>query len=239
MIKSSQVKERLWNAVAAIASSILTGIICDEFSLTSYETKVVNGATHLIPVEEHSFAAKILVVTLIFLLLWGLISWVIPFVLRLIKQIRYRNKKNFRRQEVYQVYQTGKSNVLQLWHEIATIPCVSVADDKPSSCILLYHEKVSTTILALYTTFCPQKMRLNQVVESCFRTGETIFDVGRYISPFEYDELIAELGKLLDCFASFDIPMLNQDNGQLREKLAELEKCSKSQTERYSDGGKK
>lgn len=56
---------KTWGALSAIASSILTSIIYDEFSSPGYEAICSNGKLQLNQIEEYGFWGKCLLIRLI------------------------------------------------------------------------------------------------------------------------------------------------------------------------------
>ena len=99
---------------------------------------------------------------------------------------------------------------------------------------MLYTEEISLIVIRLYKTFCPGKKLLAHLVKSTFRTGETVYEIGRYISPFEYNELICTVEKLLGLFADSNNKMLKSDYSNLQKQLNELKQIMENPAENHT-----
>lgn len=213
---------KIWGALSAIASSILTAIICDEFSSVSYEVVDSDSGLLLVPASEYHFLFKCLLIGAVFFFLWAIISGVIPFFYRILKRLKYRNKKKIKRSDILTVYQISKEKTLRLNEKISAIQSNDFESVK-----ILYSEEISLIIIQLYKTFCPGKKSLNHIVKSTFRSGDTIYEVGRYISPYEFDELICVIENLLSIFSNARDEMLLSDYSKLCEQISDLKQVNK------------
>ena len=220
---------KTWGALSAIASSILTSIIYDEFSSPGYEAICSNGKLQLNQIEEYGFWGKCLLIILIFLLFWTVISLVIPFAHYVLKRFRYRNKRQLRKADILEAYQSSKKDILRLVEKGLLLDGTCCNDMK-----MLYTEEISLIVIRLYKTFCPGKKLLAHLVKSTFRTGETVYEIGRYISPFEYNELICTVEKLLGLFADSHNKMLKSDYSNLQKQLNELKQIMENPAENHT-----
>lgn len=209
--------KKTWGALSAITSSILTSIIYDEFSSSGYEIVCLGSSLQLNEISEHNFFHKCLLIIFIFLFLWATISIAIPFFYYVLKRLQYRNKRKFRKSDILTAYQTSKEDTLRLLEKVWVLEqnCYSSAN-------VLYSEEISLIIIKLYNTFCPGKKHLDNVVKSAFRTGNTVYEIGRYISPFEYDELIGVVEKLLNLLSGSQAEMLSSDYSKLSKQIDAL-----------------
>lgn len=208
---------RTWGALSAIVSSILTSILYEELANCSYEVVRLGDSLRLNQISEHNFFQKCLLIILIFLFIWAIISVTIPLLYYVMRRFRYRNRRKFRKSDVLKTYQSSKEDIRYLLEKVWVL-----GRNDCDSAGILYSEEISLIIIKLYSTFCPGKRYLDNIVKSTFRTGETVYEIGRYISPFEYDEVICAAEKLLNLFSDSQTSMLSSDYLRLKEQIDAL-----------------
>lgn len=216
---------KTWGALSAIASSILTSIIYDEFSSPGYEVVYSNGKLQLNQIEEYGFWGKCLIILFIFLLFWTVISLVIPLAHYMLKRFRCRNKRQLRKSDILEAYQSCKKDILRLVEKGLLLEGTCCNDMK-----MLYTEEISLIVIRLYKAFCPGKKPLDHLVKSTFRTGKTVYEINRFISPFEYNELICTVEKLLGLFAGSNDKILKSDYSNLQKQVDELKQITENLT---------
>ena len=89
MNQHKQIEGKLWNAIVALTSGVLTNLIYNEISSTSYVLEFLNGQYTLIQVNNNAWE-KIGLIFLTFFLVWAFISTIIPVALRIRQKIAYQ-----------------------------------------------------------------------------------------------------------------------------------------------------
>lgn len=82
--------EKLWMAISAVASGILTSLLYDQLANSHFEIIMQEGKTLLVPVSNRTFAFQFAIISGIFLISWLIISMIIPFAIYMFERISYK-----------------------------------------------------------------------------------------------------------------------------------------------------
>lgn len=219
IIKKLFPDNNIQNALFAVASSILTSILCDEFTDGNYVIQQTAEQIKIIQIREHNFVMQIFFIIGIYLIIWCLITLLVPRIFHFLSRFRYPKIKNYSKKMVVSHYKETKHSILKLHGVIC-----NEGKENDISYITLYTEELSCIINKMYATFCSPKEYNRKVIKSSFRKGVSINDIGLFISPYEYYALIEEIKKLLDiCLSNNTDPISQLDYEKLQARINKLE----------------
>lgn len=203
---------RISGGLFAVASSILTNIIYDELSGICYEVSSTGDRVFLVQVSEFTFMQKMGFIGVTFFAIWFVILAVWLFLPKAISQIRYKNIRTYSRKQIVSSYREAKKYIIKIKDSS------NISND-----IILYTDDIAIAVNTLHKVFCPTKKSLKRIVNSVFRTGATIFDMGQLISPYEYSAVIESADKVLRCLSQYSSSeMLQKDCTKLKQEIIEL-----------------
>lgn len=213
-------EKKIWTALSAVASSVLTDAIYDEFSEISYELQTVGQKVIFVPRDTLAFGEKALIIGSLFIVIWAVISLIMRGIDTLIDRLRFRNKKSFGADRIVADYNAARSIVLEVSNffnhanELSTIT---------QNDILVRTGEFVTAINILHRSFCPETKRQSKVVKSTFRTGSELCDVGKRITPYEYEAVVNIAGDVLELWQAIDdIPMVASDCEMINAAINDL-----------------
>lgn len=213
---------KLWSEISAIVSSILTNLIYEELTSTEFELITTGEKNLVVQLNDGEFGKRIAVILGIFFCLWFAIYVFVPVFLELVDRVRCHNMKGFKKSKVVSIFERMRKKVIEVSAQFSTLSA-------ETSFVLLYSSEIAQIINSMYITFCPRTKHLNKIVKSSFRGGATVYDIGRYISPYEFDALLNELEKLVEVLlASSDSSVLLVDSMALKEEISELKNVTRS-----------
>ena len=113
MNQHKQIEGKLWNAIVALTSGVLTNLIYNEISSTSYVLEFLNGQYTLIQVNNNAWE-KIGLIFLTFFLVWAFISTIIPVALRIRQKIAYQKINRINNKNLTKSFDSAKNEALIL-----------------------------------------------------------------------------------------------------------------------------
>ena len=207
--------EKLWMAISAVASGILTSLLYDQLANSHFEIIMQEGKTLLVPVSNRTFAFQFAIISGIFLISWLIISMIIPFAIYMFERISYKRVQYLRPNEVITSFRKIKKEVIYISEKLNRI--------NQSDVVILYAEDIVSLILRLYKTFYTENRQLRMPVTSIFRMENTLVNVGREISPYDYNALLKVLNQLLRLVnQSRNSEILQRDYIKSKKLLSEL-----------------
>lgn len=211
--------KELFNYLSAIASGILTNVIYDELFPYYYEKIESSNSIMFIQIEQFNFFEKILIIMTIFFVVWFLLSVIIPFIIKKIKDLSYKKRKVYSKKDIMTNYNNINKNVQKLIE--SNIIILSDENFKYNNTVLA--SEISNNINNLYKIFCPSKNAQKRIVKSAFRQGNTINDIGKYISHYEFEALLNNIEIIFNSIFQENTNALKEnDYNLLKEKIKEL-----------------
>lgn len=216
-------ENKLWGQISALTSGVLTSLLYDLLSGSSYELDIEEKQYEIVSTGMNTWFAFGLVL-LTFLALWAIFSWVLPWFSRIRKRFVYDKVKKTTAKELMRVLDEAKQKTKELY------PFFLHQDDTPiqAELIVLHGRELAMIISLLHKKFLPQNKRLRQRVEQYFRSSEhaAITTIAKKISAYELAAEIALLKCMvaqLKMLASKDA-LLDRDCAEMVNKLNDLEK---------------
>lgn len=218
---------KLRGAITALTSSILTSLVCDAISDTSYVIQT-GEKQYTLTATGNSSSGSVVVVLLIFSIIWILISIIIPIGLRLKERVSYRKIDQPNRKALVSTFNWSKEIALSLRpvfiNEIGTVLDLNM--------VKLYMEDLAGAITALHKKFKPHNQKMQKHIVDHFRrpAHSSIFNIDSGISNYEFSALIAMLKKMVEnaqeCEANAKEELFLKDCKEMLDCLKELEKIS-------------
>ena len=220
-------ERKLRGAITALTSSILTSLICDVFSNTSYVLQTGEKQYMLTP-TGNSFSGSVVFVILIFSIIWIIISIIIPIGSRLKERVSYRKIDQPNGKTLVGTFNQSKEIALSLRPVfINEIGNVSDLDT-----IKLYTKDLANVITALHKKFKPHNKKMQKHIVDHFRkpAHSSIFNIDSGISDYEFSALIVMLKKMVvnaqKCEKNTNEKLFLKDCNEMLDYLEELEKIS-------------
>ncbi len=220
-------ERKLRGAITALTSSILTSLICDVFSNTSYVLQTGEKQYMLTP-TGNSFSGSVVFVILIFSIIWIIISIIIPIGSRLKERVSYRKIDQPNGKTLVGTFNQSKEIALSLRPVfINEIGNVSDLDT-----IKLYTKDLANVITALHKKFKPHNKKMQKHIVDHFRkpAHSSIFNIDSGISDYEFSALIVMLKKMVvnaqKCEKNTNEKLFLKDCKEMLDYLEELEKIS-------------
>lgn len=218
---------KLRGAITALTSSILTSLICDTISNTSYVLQTSENQYTLTP-TGNSFSNSVVFVLLIFSIIWIIISIIIPLGLRLKERISYRKIDQPNRKALVSTFNWSKEIALSLRPVFIDENGAALDLDM----VKLYTKDLADVITALHKKFKPHNQKMQKHIADNFRkpAHSSIFNIDIGISNYEFSALIAMLTKMVEnaqkCETNTSEELFLKDCEEMRGYLKELEKIS-------------
>ena len=220
-IKIDKLIKGVLQASAALISSIISNIICDALSFSHFELLTVEGKTTIVEISNFSTIERILITLISFSSLWFLIGFVLPTIFSFVKSRKLKKKKKHNKKSILANYEQIKCEVKTHLYEQLTL-------NFSHETRTLYSGDIARWINELHLLFYPSNNWQKKVIHSSFRSGTTVNDAGKYISPYEFDCLLRTIERLLDSiFKEADDKLMQNDYAKLKEKLQTLKKVGR------------
>ena len=215
------IETKLWNAISALTSGVLTSLLYDSLSDSSYVLEV-EGVQYVITSNGLNFWGATFSIFATFISLWVVISILIPFILRMKKRFSYKKIKRVKIKEMVRAFEIAKEEVVRLY------PIFFPEDPQgcDSELLKLHNRDLAKIILLLQNKFNPPNTKLRARVVNCFRNPEhtSFFTIHRRLSAYEFRAIVAVLQRMVDCVSSVDNDdLLSKDCNQMKEALKNLD----------------
>lgn len=177
--------------ISAITSGILTNILYGDLFPCHYEKKIAdNGTTLFEPIEEYNLWQKLLIILSIFLILWFILYIVFPFIINLAKSLSRKKRIIYTSKDIVCSYKNINTNVQNLIERNQLLLSIS----NVSNTVLA--SEISHYINELDRLFIEKNNVQQKIINSAFRHGNTINDINKYISYYEFHALIDNVDAL-------------------------------------------
>lgn len=223
MNQHKQIEGKLWNAIAALTSGVLTNLIYNEISSTSYVLKLLNDQYTLIQVNNNAWE-KIGFIFATFFLVWAFISIIIPVALRIRQKISYQKIDWINNKNLTKSFDSAKNEALILCPFFVSESTEGV----PNPDLALLHIKdLANVVTTLHNIFKPHNNKLQNQIRNYFRNynHSSIINIGDNISDYEFSALITLLLKMVEKVPSLetDNKLLQKDYNEMLNNLKEME----------------
>ncbi len=216
-------EEKLWSQISVLTSGVLTSLLYELLSGSSYELDVEGKQYEIVSTGISTWCAFGLVI-LTFFCLWAVFSLVFPWISRIRKRFVYDKVKKITAKELMKVLNEVKMKIKELY------PIYDLQKGTPlnEDLIKIHGRDVAIIISLLHRKFLPQNKRLRKRVEQYFRHSEhaTITTIDKKVSAYELSADIVLLKRIvaqLKMFAGSDA-LLYHDCTDMEEKISDLEK---------------
>lgn len=227
MVHYKTIEGKLRGAITALTSSILTSLIYDTISNTSYVLQT-SEKQYTLTSTGNSFWENIVFILLVFSIIWIIISIIIPIGLRLKEQVSYRKINQPTRKTLVSTFNQSKEIAASLrpvfMNEIGVALDLDMAK--------LYTKDLAKVITALHKNFKPHNQKIQKHIVDHFRkpAHSSIFNINSGISDYEFFALIAMLKKMVEnvqnCATGTKEELFLKDCKEMLNYLKELEKIS-------------
>ena len=227
MNQHKQIEGKLWNAIVALTSGVLTNLIYNEISSTSYVLEFLNGQYTLIQVNNNAWE-KIGLIFLTFFLVWAFISTIIPVALRIRQKIAYQKINRINNKNLTKSFDSAKNETLILLPFFVR----ESTEDVPNPDLALLHVKdLANVVTKLHNIFKPHNNKLQKQIRNYFRNPNhsSIINIGDNISDYEFSALITLLLNMVERVQSLksDNKLLQKDCDEMLKSLKEMEEYCK------------
>lgn len=194
-MKTPILESKLWQAITAVASGVITDLLYDLLSPSSYTIQDVDSQYVLIPNSNNATWFSICVILMLFFSLWGIIILIIQISTKLSKHLGGKRKPHLCGYKLVTQYTKAKEETIKL---------NSIFDSEMShtpniTYIKLYLRDLSIPITSLHAQFYPHTRHQKTNLKYFFRNPEhsTILSINNIISKYEFLALIALLQKMV------------------------------------------
>lgn len=225
MENSKSLKKSMQNSMGAIASSILTDIICSSLANDSYILKIIDLQPTFIPVNENR-PIKIGIILLIFSVSWIMISVIIPLIVKFIKRFQFKKIIRHSPKYIASQFELRKKETLNL---------EKIFFNKDNTfnynTALLNTKDLAIIITDIHKNFCPHNKQLKMLMKHNFRNHNhsTIINIANKISDYEFYSLINLLEKMVNSIflLTTQNSLLKKDCLEMQGMLNELKRANK------------
>ncbi|MBD5552676.1 MAG: hypothetical protein HDQ96_16170 [Lachnospiraceae bacterium] len=217
-------ESKLWKAITAVASSIITNLLCSSLSHNSYIIQP-NETQYIVISDNSNIKSNTLLfvgILLLFFALWGILSAAIPISTKLFKNIRFKKMKFHSRKDLVNTISLTKEQALNLkdifYDEQYLTSNINFAK--------LKIRELSVIISTLHATFIPHNQQRKLHMKDNFRYPEhsSIININSSVSKYEFGALIELLQKMVNnvsLYANSD-SLMEQDCLQMSAMLKDL-----------------
>ena len=215
------IETKLWSALSALTSGVITSLIYDALSSSSYMVEI-DGEQYMFTSIGISFWEAGGLILSTFLMIWALISVIIPLLLRLRKRFTYDKIKRINAKELIRTLDETKESVVSLY-PVFVRESTSMSD----ACFVnLYNRDLVKIILRLHSDFLPHNKKLRKIIEGYFRHQKhsSSIAIDRNISSYELDSLIALLREMVQSAKTntYSDELMKKDCVEMEKALNDL-----------------
>lgn len=217
MKKKLTADTKLKQPILALTSGVLINSISSQLFPSSYAGSYVNGILQFDQISDlASWLRMSFILVASFFLIWWLLSGFMSLAEKLATGARYRNKPHYTRKQLINTYNDVKEKIKVLPNDMS-----EYHDDERA---ILYLVDIAVCIHSLYTHFCPKVMYATRIRNAAFRGPESVADIGKYISPYEFEACLELLGGQLNtvCADRLKDPFIMSDKVKLDRELTAL-----------------
>lgn len=215
-------ENRLLNAISALTSGVLTSLIYDGISSTSYLLEM-EGKQYNITSAGVSFWAAAGFVLATFLGIWAIISIIIPFALKVRRRFAYDKVRGTNAIELMKTLDVAKERVTTLYPIL-----LSESQNMINSRLVnLYCRDLAEIITLLHNKFVPRNQKLKKSMLHFFRSPKysSVITINKSVSGYEFASIISLLQEMVITVKEHGCrdELLLKDCDDLVKNLSELE----------------
>lgn len=196
-------ESKLWQAITAVASGIITSLLYDLVSHSSYIIQP-KGSHYMLISDNNDTARTFLTICSIFILffsIWVIITLLIQISSNISKHLVFKKMKNISGYKLANEYAKAKEQTFNLNNNFF-YKAKSISD---ITYIKLHLRDLSIIITSLHVHFYPHNLYQRSHIKHYFRKPEhtTIINIGNTISQYEFQALIELLKKMVEQASSY------------------------------------
>lgn len=183
-------ESKLWQAITAVASGIVTSLLYDLVSHSTYVIQQVNSQYVLMPDSSNTKGTLLSVcgIFVLFFSIWGIIIFIIQIGTKVSKQLSFKNIQKISGRKLVFEYTKAKQQTIDLNNNFYT-KSKGVSN---ISYIKLHLRDLSVIIVSLHAHFYPHNTLQKAHMKHYFRKPDhsTIISINNTISKYEFLTLI-------------------------------------------------
>lgn len=230
-MKNQLFDSKLWKAITAVASGIMTSLLYDLLSSPSYVLHQ-EGVNYILTPDGNNAKStffSIIFILLLFLFLWGVFTAIILIGSKISKQLRFREPEYVNGKKLVATISEAKKKMLLLkdiyfCHEHGNITNIDF--------ISLHLTELATIICSLHKNFIPCNKYRKSHMKDYFRHPDysSIINITDSVSKYELLALIELLNKMVEIISSYNLEdeLIDQDCGEMKTMLKDLKDVADS-----------
>ena len=197
-MKNQKNESELWKSITAVASGIMTSLLYDLVSQTSYILRQ-EGIQYVIVADDSNMKNTTFTIISIFLLffsLWGIFTIIIQIVSRLSKQLRFKNMEHINGNILVNTIDRAKEQTISLKNRFNN-ESFNISD---ATLAKLQLRDLAAITTSLHVKFVPHNLYRKAHMKYNFRQPEhsTIISISNSVSKYEFLSLIELLYGLVN-----------------------------------------
>lgn len=223
-------ESKLWKAITAVASSIMTSLLYDLLSRTSYVMQK-DGARYILTPDDSTAKNTILsivIIVLLFFFLWGIFTATIQIGVKISRQLRFKEIEHISGKDLVKALNTAKANTLLLkkgfYDEQSNILNINF--------VVLHLTELAIIVSSLHAMFVPHNRQRKANIKDYFRqpNRSTIIGITNGVSKYEFMALIELLYKMTNDISSCSLQdeLMTKDCSEMLAMLNELKEIANS-----------
>lgn len=229
-MKSQISESKLWKAITAVASGIMTSLLHDLVSQTSYILRS-EGMHYVIVANDSNMKNTTFTIVSIFLLfftLWGIFTLIIQIASRLSKQLSFKKMEHISGNTLVNTIDKAKEQTIYLKNRFNNESLnISVA-----TLAKLQLRNLALIITSLHVKFVPHNLYRKDHMKYNFRHPDhsTIINISNGVSKYEFISLIELLYDLVNTASlhTNEDKLMIKDCEEILKMLNELKEIADS-----------
>lgn len=217
------IETKLWNAISVLTSGVLTSLIYEAISESSYVLEI-EGKQYVFTSTGIGFWGALGIILVVFLFLWAVISKLIPLLLRLKRRFSYDKIKRINVKELIKTIDNVKESITILY----PILCAENKAEFDLVFARLHNRQLAKTILLLHRKFLPSNKKMRKTIKGYFRNADhsSVITIDKKISSYEFLSIIVLLREMVKSIKETDCTdeLLEKDCIEMEKALDELDK---------------
>lgn len=198
MKQLNQFETKLWNAITAVASGIMTSLICDLISNTSYVIKYDNNQYVLTQSDNgmNNTVSAIFITVIIFFVFWGSFTVIIHIGAKTIRQLKFNEIKRFSGKDFVDEINNTKEQIIKL-KNIYFDEQNMILNDKYAKLLI---RELAVLIVSLQAKVNQATKHHNSHSKDYFRRSDypSIININARVSRYEYIALTEILSEMVN-----------------------------------------
>ncbi len=214
--------QEILKGISPLVSGVLTSLIYDTVSNTTYVLHM-DGQEYILNTIEEGLWIKPIGILILYFLLWGLFSKIIPWIGKYLSRFSYRRAGKSSPRELLCALNAAKVSIERLYP-------VLCGEKAGSSLAKIHVRELANTVAILHKKFVPHSTKGSKDLNKCFRNNlhASIFLAEKKVSAYELSAVVSLLKDMVDAvekLASED-PLLQRDCDEMKSCLNHLEELS-------------